>query len=75
MKFEHQAVAHQVRRAHTDRLRQLQKLFGALVGQFEFPPELEAEQTLVEPTRPLAIGDAQPDVVENRSVTGHYNLP
>ena len=62
------AVANQIGRTHADRLVQLQKLVGALVGQFEFPPELKPEQTLVEAARPLAICDAQPDMVENRSL-------
>ena len=69
------AVANQIRRTHSDRLGQLQKLLGALVGQFEFPPELKPEQSLVEVARPFAICDAQPDMVENRSVTSHYSLP
>src|SRR6476619_6827301 len=73
--FQHKAVANQIRRTHSDRLGQLQQLPGALVGQFEYPPELKPEQALVELSRPLAICDAQPDLVENRSVTGHYSLP
>src|SRR5262245_46219050 len=73
--FQNEPVAHQIGRTHSDRPLQLQQLFGAVVGQFEFPPELEAEQTLVEAARPLAVGNAQSDVVESRSVTGHYNLP
>ena len=74
-KFEHQTVSNQVGRVQADRLLELQKLVRAVVGRLEFPPELEPEQTLVEATRPLAICDAQPDMVENRSVACHYNLP
>ena len=53
---------------HPERLGQLHKLGGAVVGRIEFPPELESEHTLVEPARPLTIGDTQPDMVEDRSV-------
>ena len=49
----------------SDRLVQLQKLVGALVGRIEFPPELESEQALVEAARPRGIRDTQPDVIEN----------
>src|SRR3954452_15026408 len=73
--FEHQPVAHQVGRVQADRLLELQQLIGALVGWFEFPPELEAEQALIEAPRPLAIRDTQSDVVENRSMACHYSLP
>ena len=74
-KLEHQTIANQVRRVQTYRLLELQKLIGAVVGRFELPPELEPEQALIEAARPFAICNAQPDVIENRSVTGHYSLP
>jgi hypothetical protein len=60
---------------HSEGLVQLQKLIGAVIGRFEFPPELESKQALVEAPRPLAIRDAKSNVVENCSVTGHYSLP
>ena len=47
-KLEHQPVANQIRRMQSDRLLQLQKLVGPLVGRVKFPPELKAEQALVE---------------------------
>jgi hypothetical protein len=59
----------------SDRPVQLEELIGAVVRRFEFPPELEPEQTLIEAARPRAIGDAQSNVVENRSATGHHSLP
>ena len=43
---------------HSERLGKLHKLGGAVVGRFEFPPELEPEQTFVEAARPLTIRDA-----------------
>ena len=49
-KLEHQTIANQVRRVQTKRPLELQKLIRAVVGRFEFPPELEPEQALVEPT-------------------------
>ena len=73
--FEHQAVANQICGVQTDRPVQLEKLIGAVVRRFEFPPELEPEQTLIEAARPRAICDAQSNVVENRSATGHHTLP
>lgn len=74
-KFEDKAIADQISRMHPEGLVQLQKLVGAVVGRFEFPPELESQQALVEAARPLAIRDAESNVVENCSVTGHYSLP
>jgi hypothetical protein len=59
----------------SERLGKLHELGGAVVGRFDFPPELEPEQALVEAARPLAVRDALPDVVENCSMTSHYNLP
>jgi hypothetical protein len=47
-KFKHQTIANQVRRVQPDRVLQLQKLTGALLGRIEFPPELETQQPLVE---------------------------
>jgi hypothetical protein len=49
-------------------------LVGAVVGWFEFPPELESEQSFVKAARPSGIGDTQSDVIEKGSVTGHYSL-
>ncbi len=73
-KLEHQAVANQICRLQSDRLLQLQKLVGALVGRFEFPPKRKSEQALVKAARPRGIGNAQANVVENDSVTDHYSL-
>jgi hypothetical protein len=73
-KLEHQAVADEVCRARTDRLVQLQQLGGGVVRRFEFPPEFESKQPLVEATRPRGVADTQTYVVENSSVTDHYNL-
>ena len=72
--LKHQAVADEVCRSHTERLVQLQQFVGALVGRFEFPPEFESEQALVEVTRPRGVADTQTYVVENSSVTDHYRL-
>jgi hypothetical protein len=74
-KFEHKAVPYQVGRMRSERHGKLHKLCGAVVGRFDFPPQLKSEQTLIESARPLAIGDAQSNMVENSSVTTHYNLP
>ena len=60
---------------YADRPLKLEQFFGARVWQFQLPPELEAEQAFVEATRSFAVGDAQPNVVETRSVACHYNLP
>jgi hypothetical protein len=72
--FQHKAIPHEVSRMHAKWLGKLHHLGGEIVRRFEFPPELEAEQALVEPAGTLAIRDAQADVVENRSVISHYNL-
>jgi hypothetical protein len=56
-KFEHKAVANEVRRVQAKGLVQLKKPLGAVVGRFDFPPELKAEQALVETTGTLAIRD------------------
>src|ERR1700744_4824609 len=74
-KLEHQAVANEVCRMQSDRLIKLQKLIGALVGRLGPPPEHEPEQTLVKASGPRGIGDAQPDMIENGSATGHPKRP
>lgn len=53
--FEHEAVAHQIGRMHSERLGKLQELGGAVVGRFDLPPQLKSEQALVEAARPLAL--------------------
>jgi hypothetical protein len=60
---------------HSERLGQLQKRGAAVVGRVDFPPKLKSEQSLVETPRPFTVRDAKPNVIENRSVRAHYNLP
>lgn len=72
--LEHEPVPHQIRRVHTERFGQPHQLGRRPIGRVEFPPELKPQQTLVEPPRSLAIGDAQPNVIENRSMTTQPNL-
>jgi len=40
---------------HSERLRQLQELGGAVVGRIELPPERKPEQALVEAASSLPI--------------------
>lgn len=67
--LEHQAVANEIRRMQSDGLIKLEKLIGALVGRFEFPPERESEKSLIEVSRPRGIGNAIAHMVENCSVS------
>src|SRR4051794_20739103 len=60
---------------HSKRLGQSQQRCGAVVGRFDLPPKLEPKQTFIEAPRPPTIPNTQPDMVENRSMLTHYNLP
>ena len=73
--LEHEVATAQVHGLHPDRLGERDELRHHPVGRGELVPPLEAEHRLVEARRPLAIGDAQPHMVDHRAHRSPFRSP
>src|SRR3954451_9731549 len=65
--FEHEPVAAEIGRGHSERFGEAQQLGGEVVGWLDLTPQFEPEQLDVEASRSFEIGHALADVVEHDS--------